>query len=98
MSLAKQPISLVAATLLVLVLSPSTFAQAASPERLEEVTQHGMYVMPIDLKQTQHIFTKTRLGVYNRLSPEAHQYATNRIDPQQSRFRRPTLAWFAFLA
>lgn len=62
MSLAKQPISLFASTLIGLVLSQSTFAQAASPERLEEVTQRGMHVMPFDLKQTQHIFSKTETG------------------------------------
>jgi len=62
MSLTKQPISLFAATLIGLVLSQSTFAQAATPERLEEVTQRGMHVMPFDLKQTQHIFSKTETG------------------------------------
>jgi hypothetical protein len=62
MSFAKQLLSLVAATLFVLALSPSAFAQDASPERLEEITQHGMQVMPFDLKQTRHIFTKTGTG------------------------------------
>jgi hypothetical protein len=62
MSFAKQLLSLVAATLFVLALSPSAFAQVASPERLQEITQHGMHVMPFDLKETQHIFTKTGTG------------------------------------
>jgi hypothetical protein len=62
MSLANQPISLFAAAILGLTLSQPTLAQTASPERLEEVTQRGMHVMPFDLKQTQHIFTKTETG------------------------------------
>jgi hypothetical protein len=62
MSFVKQPTFLVTATLLGLALSQSTFAQAASPERLNEVTQRGMHVMPFDLKQTQHIFNKTETG------------------------------------
>ncbi|MFZ2403502.1 MAG: aspartate carbamoyltransferase [Methylobacter sp.] len=62
MSFAKQLISLFAAALLGLALPQSAFAQAASPERLNEVTQRGMHVMPFDLKQTQHIFNKTETG------------------------------------
>lgn len=62
MLFARQSISLVAANLLVLTLSPPVYAQVASPERLQEITQHGMHVMPFDLKQTRHIFTKTGSG------------------------------------
>lgn len=62
MSFVKQPIFLVAATLFGLALSQSIFAETASPERLKEVTQRGMHVMPFDLKQTQHIFNKTETG------------------------------------
>ncbi|MGR8942029.1 MAG: aspartate carbamoyltransferase [Gammaproteobacteria bacterium] len=29
---------------------------------MEEVTRHGKHVMPFDLKQTQHVFTKTGAG------------------------------------
>ncbi|MGZ8907826.1 MAG: aspartate carbamoyltransferase [Methylobacter sp.] len=76
MSFAKQPIFLFAA-LLVLAFTQSAFAQAASPERLEEVTQRGMHVMPFDLKQTQHIFSKTETGgiqqVIVRSSPNTQQ-------------------------
>jgi hypothetical protein len=62
MSLANQPMSLFAAAILCLTLIQPTFAQAASSERLQEVTQKGMHVMPFDLKQTQHIFTETDAG------------------------------------
>jgi hypothetical protein len=37
-------------------------AQSASPERVEEVAKRGAEVMPFDLKQTQHVFTKTETG------------------------------------
>lgn len=45
-----------------LTLTHAALAQPASPERLNEVTQRGMHVMPFDLKQTQHIFDKTETG------------------------------------
>ena len=41
---------------------PTALAQSVYPERLNEVTQRGMHVMPFDLKQTQHIFNKTKTG------------------------------------
>jgi len=62
MSYANQQISLFVAAMLGLTPAQPTFAQASSPERLEEVTQKGIHVMPFDLKQTQHIFTKTEAG------------------------------------
>ncbi|MGX2032718.1 aspartate carbamoyltransferase [Methylocaldum gracile] len=37
-------------------------AQTASPERVEEISKRGAEVMPFDLKQTQHVFTKTETG------------------------------------
>ena len=56
-------ITLIATAILGLTLTHATWAQEpASPERLDEVTQRGMHVMPFDLKQTQHIFNKTETG------------------------------------
>lgn len=57
-----EKVSLFATAMLGLMLTQPTVAQTANPERLEEVTQRGMHVMPFDLKQTQHIFTKTETG------------------------------------
>lgn len=37
-------------------------AQTASPERIEEIAKRGAEVIPFDLKQTRHIFTKTETG------------------------------------
>ncbi len=62
MLFANQPISLFVTVMLGLMLTQPTLAQTANPERSEEVTQRGMRVMPFDLKQTQHIFTKTETG------------------------------------
>jgi hypothetical protein len=55
-------ITLIATAILGLTLTQFALAQPASPERLNEVTQRGMHVMPFDLKQTQHIFNKTETG------------------------------------
>ena len=55
-------ITLVATAILNLIPSHAALAQSASPERLNEVTQRGMHVMPFDLKQTQHLFTQTDTG------------------------------------
>ncbi|MEI7995238.1 MAG: aspartate carbamoyltransferase [Methylococcaceae bacterium] len=57
-----EKVSLFATAMLGLMLTQPTVAQTANPERLEEVNQRGMHVMPFDLKQTQHIFTKTEMG------------------------------------
>jgi len=57
-----QPLSIFAGVMLGLTLTQPVLAQTASPERLEEITQRGMHVMPFDLKQTQHIFNKTETG------------------------------------
>ena len=55
-------VRLIATAMLGLVLIQTALAQPASPERLNEVTQRGMHVMPFDLKQTQHVFDKTETG------------------------------------
>jgi len=55
-------VTLIATAILGLTLSHPTFAETASAQRLEEVTQRGTHVMPFDLKQTQHIFSKTETG------------------------------------
>jgi len=55
-------LTLIATAILGLTLTHAALAEPASPERLNEVTQRGMHVMPFDLKQTQHIFTKTETG------------------------------------
>jgi hypothetical protein len=55
-------VRLIATTILSLILTQAALAQTASPERLNEVTQRGMHVMPFDLKQTQHLFNKTETG------------------------------------
>jgi len=53
---------LFAAAIFSLLLTASATAQSVSPERLKEITQRGEHVMPFDLKQTQHIFSKTETG------------------------------------
>jgi len=45
-----------------LTLAHSSLAQTATPERVDEIAQHGKHVMPFDLKQTQHFFTTTEKG------------------------------------
>ena len=56
-------ITLIATAILGLTLTHAAWAQEpASPERLNEVTQRGMHVMPFDLKHTQHVFDKTETG------------------------------------
>lgn len=55
-------VTLIASAILGLTLTHAALAQPASPERLNEVTQRGMHVMPFDLKKTQHIFDKTETG------------------------------------
>ena len=55
-------LTLIATAILGLTLTHAALAEPASPERLNEVTQRGMHVMPFDLKQTQHIFTKIETG------------------------------------
>lgn len=72
-----QPLSIFASVMIGLTLTQPVLAQTSSPERLEEVTQRGMHVMPFDLKQTQHIFNKTEAGglqqVIVRNPPNAQQ-------------------------
>jgi len=62
MPLPSKPNPLLIAAALSLTLVQPAPAQTASPERLEEVTRHGMHAMPFDLKQTRHIFAKTETG------------------------------------
>jgi hypothetical protein len=42
-------------------------AQAASSERQAEVAQRGAQVMPFELAETTHVFTKTRNGLIQRV-------------------------------
>jgi hypothetical protein len=44
------------------VLTPAIPGSAATPERVEEVARRGAEVMPFNLEQTRHIFTKTATG------------------------------------
>jgi len=55
-------IAISAFALLGLNLTNTVLAQPATPERLQEITQRGIQVMPFDLKQTQHLFIKTSTG------------------------------------
>ena len=55
-------VTLFATAILGLTLTHTALALTSSPERLKEVTQRGMHVMPFDLKQTQHLFNKTETG------------------------------------
>lgn len=77
MSLADPLNSWLTAALLGLLVAQPSLAQTAASERLEEVTERGMHVMPFDLKLTQHIFTKTETGgvqqVVVRDSNDKHQ-------------------------
>ncbi|BBA35079.1 cytochrome c family protein [Methylocaldum marinum] len=57
-----QRLRALAGIVLALGLPATAPAQTASPERIEEVAKRGAEVMPFDLKQTQHIFTKTETG------------------------------------
>lgn len=61
-------VRLIATAILSLALTRAALAQTASPERLNEVTQRGMHVMPFDLKQTQHLFNKTETGGVQQVS------------------------------
>ena len=45
-----------------LTLFQTSRAQTASTARINEVAQRGQHVMPFDLKQTRHIFTKNDKG------------------------------------
>jgi hypothetical protein len=62
MPFARTKITLFIATVLGLALAHPSLAQTPTPERIDEVAQRGKHVMPFDLKQTQHIFTKTEKG------------------------------------
>jgi len=53
---------LLIATLTLLIISPSYAVEKASEKRLDEVVQRGIHVMPFDLEQTTHIFSKTPTG------------------------------------
>jgi len=45
-----------------LVINPSYAVEKASEERLDEVAQRGVHVMPFDLELTTHVFSKTEKG------------------------------------
>ncbi len=45
-----------------LLTVPAHAAEKASEQRLDEVVQRGSHVMPFDLEQTTHVFSKTEQG------------------------------------
>lgn len=58
----KKQSALFATAIFSLLIAAPVIAQTASPERVEEIARRGAHVMPFDLKQTQHIFSKTENG------------------------------------
>ena len=49
--------------LIILLLTVSAYgSEKASEQRLDEVVQRGSHVMPFDLEQTIHVFSKTEQG------------------------------------
>lgn len=44
------------------VTLPAHAVEKASEQRLDEVAQHGSHVMPFNLEQTLHVFSKTQTG------------------------------------
>jgi hypothetical protein len=49
--------------LIALLLTTSAYsAEKASEQRLDEVAQRGSHVMPFNLEQTTHVFSKTEKG------------------------------------
>ncbi|WAK00268.1 aspartate carbamoyltransferase [Methylobacter sp. YRD-M1] len=60
-SIKKQSTLFATAIFSVFITAPA-IAQTASPERVKEIAERGAHVMPFDLKQTQHIFSKTETG------------------------------------
>lgn len=44
------------------IAAPALAVEEASEQRLNEVVQRGSHVMPFDLEQTMHIFSKTEKG------------------------------------
>jgi len=55
---------LTAASLLIAlsVTIPAHAAEKASEQRLDEVAQRGSHIMPFNLEQTTHVFSKTEKG------------------------------------
>ena len=45
-----------------LLTFPAHAVEKASEQRLDEVVQRGSHVMPFDLEQTTHVFSKTEQG------------------------------------
>jgi hypothetical protein len=45
-----------------LLAFPAHAAEKASEQRLDEVVKRGSHVMPFDLEQTTHVFSKTEQG------------------------------------
>ena len=46
-----------------LVTIPTHAVEKASEQRLDEVVQRGSHVMPFNLEQTTHIFSKTEKDI-----------------------------------
>ncbi|KAF3978682.1 MAG: aspartate carbamoyltransferase [Methylococcales symbiont of Iophon sp. n. MRB-2018] len=47
---------------ILLIISPVYAVEKASEERLDDVVQRGVHVMPFDLELTTHIFSQTAKG------------------------------------
>jgi hypothetical protein len=45
-----------------LLIVPAYGTEKASEQRLDEITQRGSHVMPFNLEQTTHVFSKTEQG------------------------------------
>lgn len=48
--------------IVLLVTIPAHAVEKASEQRLDEVVQRGSHVMPFELEQTTHVFSKTAKG------------------------------------
>ena len=48
--------------LILLVVTPVHAVEKANEQRLDEVAERGSHVMPFDLEETMHIFSKTDTG------------------------------------
>ena len=55
-------LTLVSILFAILVSLPIHAVEKANEQRLDEVVQHGSKVMPFDLEQTTHVFSKTTNG------------------------------------
>lgn len=50
-----------------LITAPVFAAESASEQRLDEVAERGLHVMPFELEKTTHIFSKTDTGGIQRV-------------------------------